>query len=147
VVDEDVVRLVDAVVVLVLVDRDPADRVELAGGVRRLHVAADLEDEHAPVAVERDLRGLLDVGIGEHGLHPEAGGQPEALGFLRGRQDGDGQLLGEIGFPHRRAAASGSRARLSRLGRTTRSGGLCARLAGRRRFCLCLRDTGQRDGQ
>ena len=71
-VDEDAVRLVLAVVVAVLVHRDAADRIELAGGVGVLHVAAQLEHEHPAVAVEGDLRGLLDVGIGEHRLQLEA---------------------------------------------------------------------------
>ena len=55
------VRLVLAVVVAILVHRDAADRIELAGRVGILHVAAQLEDEHPAVAVEGDLRGLLDV--------------------------------------------------------------------------------------
>ena len=66
VVDEHVVRLVDAVVVLVLVHGDAADRLERAGAVGVLHVAAQLEHEHPAVAVERDLRRLLDVRIGQH---------------------------------------------------------------------------------
>ena len=61
-VDEDAVLLVHAVVVTILVHRDAADRIELAGGVGVLHVAANLEHEHAAVAVERDLRRLFDVG-------------------------------------------------------------------------------------
>ena len=53
-------RLVDAVVVAILMNGDAADRIELAGGVEILHVTAHLEHEHAPVAVEGDLRGVLD---------------------------------------------------------------------------------------
>ncbi len=62
-VDKDGVAFVDAVVVGVLVPRDAADRVELAGGVGVLHVAAQLEHEHPAVAVERDGAGLFDVGV------------------------------------------------------------------------------------
>ena len=82
-VDEDRVRLVDAVVVAILVHRDAADRVELAGRVGVLHVAAHLEHEHPAVAVERDLRRFLDVRIGQHRLELEAGRQPEASWPLR----------------------------------------------------------------
>ena len=72
-----------AVAVLVLVHRDAADRIELAGRVGVLHVAAQLEHEHAAVAVEGDLRRLLDVRIGQHRLELEAGRQPEPLLPLR----------------------------------------------------------------
>ena len=106
VVDEDVVRLVDAVVVLVLVHRDAADRVELAAAVGVLHVAAQLEHEHPAVAVEGDLRRLLDVGIGEHRLDLESGRQPELLLLLGRRQRNDRRLLREVGLVHRRAAAA-----------------------------------------
>ena len=61
-VDEHRVLLVDAVVVGILVQRDAPDRIELAGRVGILHVGADLDDEHPAVAVEGDLRRLLDVG-------------------------------------------------------------------------------------
>jgi hypothetical protein len=100
-----VVRLVDAVVVLVFVQRDAADRVELAARVGVLHVAADLEDEHAAVAVERDLRGLLDVGIRENGLELESRRQPDLLHLVGGREHRHGAGLREIGLPHRGAAA------------------------------------------
>ena len=75
VIHEHLVGLVDAVVVFVFVDGNPPDGIELARGIGVLHVAAQLEDEHAPVAIERDLGRLFDVGIGEHELHLEAGRQ------------------------------------------------------------------------
>ena len=78
-VDEDGVAFVDAVVVRVLVARDAADRIELARGVGVLHVAAQLEDEHAAVAVERDGAGLFDVGVGQHGRDAVAGLEEEVF--------------------------------------------------------------------
>ena len=84
VIDEHRMRLVDAVVVLVLVDRYAADGVELARRVGVLHVASQLEDEHAPVAIEGNLRRLLDIGIGEDGLDLETGRQPELLLLVGG---------------------------------------------------------------
>ena len=83
-IDEHRVRLVDAVVVLVLVHRDAADGVELARGVGVLHVAAQLEHEHAAVAVESNLRRLLDIGICEDRLDLEPGRQPELLLLIGG---------------------------------------------------------------
>src|SRR3712207_9528014 len=41
---------------------------------------SDLEHEHASVAVERDLRRLLDCGVGQDGVQLEAGRQPELFG-------------------------------------------------------------------
>ena len=96
-VDEDLVRLVLAVVVLVLVHRDAADRIQLAGRVRVLHVAAHLEDEQPAVAVEGNLRRLLNRRVRQHGLELESGRQPDLLGLLLGRQDLDRRLLTVVG--------------------------------------------------
>ena len=81
-VDEHRVLLVDAVVVDVLVDGNAADRLELAARIGVLHVAADLEHEHAAVAVEGDLRRLLDLRIGQHRLQLVAGRQQEPFLFV-----------------------------------------------------------------
>ena len=68
-VDEHGVVLVDAVVVAILVHarcgRSAGSRSIAVG---RLHVAAQLDDEHPAVAVERDLRRVLDDRIGQHRL-------------------------------------------------------------------------------
>ncbi len=72
-VDEDAMGLVDAVAVAILVPRDLALRQQLAVAVGRLHVAANFEDIHSPVAVEGNLGRLLNVRIGEDRLHLEAG--------------------------------------------------------------------------
>ena len=123
VIDEDVVRFVDAVAVLVLMHRNAADRIELAGGVGVLHVAANLEHEHPAVAVECNLRGLLNVGIAQHRFELEPGLHPDLLGFVGGREHRHGALLREVRFPHRRAAAgkpslpAGGRGRLRLLRR------------------------------
>ena len=109
-VDEDVMRLVDAVAVLVFVQRDARDGVERSAAIGILHVAADLEHEHAAVAVEGDLRRLLDVGIRQHRFELEARRQPEPLRLLRRRQRLDRRLLRKVRFPHRRAAAAGAAA-------------------------------------
>ena len=59
-------------------------------------VAAQLEHEHAAVAVERDLRGIFDEGLGQHRLHPVAGREQQALGLLRWRQGAHRRLRREI---------------------------------------------------
>ena len=89
--------------------RDAADRVELAGRVGVLHVAAQLQHEHPAVAVEGDLRRLLDVRVGQHRLDLEAGRQPEALLLLFGRQGLHRRLLREVRLGHRRPAAAAGR--------------------------------------
>jgi hypothetical protein len=96
-VDEDGVALVDAVVVRVLVARDAADRVELARGVGVLHVAAQLEHEHAAVAIERDRAGLFDVRFGEDRRDAVAGLENELLLLFCGGERKDGGLLHEVG--------------------------------------------------
>jgi hypothetical protein len=82
VVHENAVFVVNAVVVGVLVKGDAADRVALTVRVRSLHVAADLENEHASVSVERDCGRLLDDRIGEHELEAVAGLENELLEFV-----------------------------------------------------------------
>jgi len=44
--------------------------------------AAQLEHEHAAVAVEGDLRGVFDERLGEHGLDPVSAWEQQAFGFL-----------------------------------------------------------------
>src|SRR5690606_31679643 len=106
VVDEDAVRLVDAVAVTILMHRDAAVRIERAGAVGILHVAAQLDDEHAAVAVEGNLRRLFDVRLGEDRLHAEAGRQPELLLLLLWRQRQHGRLRREVGLERIRSAAA-----------------------------------------
>jgi hypothetical protein len=96
VIDEDVMRLVDAVVVAIFVHGNPARGPERAAAVGVLHIAAELEHEHAAVAVESDLRRLLNLRIGEHRRHREPGWQQELPGFLFGRQWQHRRLLREI---------------------------------------------------
>ena len=122
-IDEDVVCFVHAIVVLVLVDRDAADRIELTGRIGVLHVAAQFDDEHAAVAVEGNLARLFDVGIGQDGLDLEPGRKPEFLLLLGRRQRDDWRLLREVWFRHRRATTA-----TATTGR--------ARCAGRRGWCL-----------
>jgi hypothetical protein len=86
VVDEDRVALERVVAVAVLVQRDAADRLERVDAVRLLLVAAQLEDEHPAVAVERDLPRRLDDGLGEHRFEAIAGRQPELLRLFLGRE-------------------------------------------------------------
>ena len=82
--------------------RSSCTEIRPIGGVRsmpseRLVVAAQLDDEHPAVAVERDLSRLLDVGVGEHGREVIAGRKPEAPGlFGRGKRNDRG-LRREIG--------------------------------------------------
>ena len=78
----------------------------VAAAVGVLHVAAQLEDEHPAVAVEGNLRRLLDVRLGEHRLELEAGRQPEPLGLLLGGQRQHRRLLREVRLGHQLAAAS-----------------------------------------
>ena len=66
--------------------RDAPGRIELAGGIEILHVAAQLDDEHSAVAVERDLTGLLDVGLRDDGLNAIALWQDEARSLLGRRE-------------------------------------------------------------
>src|SRR5262249_26241516 len=76
-----------------------------------LHVAAKLEDEHPAVAVEGDLSGLFDVGIGEHWFELEPVRQPEPLRLFRSRQRQHRRLLREVRLHHRGpASAAGLRA-------------------------------------
>ncbi len=138
-VDEDVVRFVDAVAVLVLVHRDAADRIQLAGRVGVLHVAANLEDEHPAVAVEGDLRRLEDVGFGEDRFELESRRQPQPLRLVSRREHRDRPFLGEVRLPHRRAAAWEARRARSLCRRSARARrlpwgrGLGPRLSGGRR--------------
>ncbi len=93
------VGLVDAVVVAILVNRDAAVRVERAAAVGVLHVTAQLEHEHAAVAVEGNLRWLLDVGLGRAPssiLKP--GGSQNFLALSAGRQRKHGRLRREVWF-------------------------------------------------
>ena len=92
-----VCRLVDAVVVRVFVARDAAHRLELARGVGVLHVAAQLEDEHATVAVERDGAGLFDIGVSQHGRHAVTGLEKEVFLLFSGWEREDRGLLREVG--------------------------------------------------
>ncbi len=102
--------LVDAIVVLVFVQRDAPDGVERPATIGILHVASDLEHEHPAVTVEGDLRRLLDVGIRQHRFELEAGRQPELPGLLGRRERLERGLLRKVRFPHRRAAAAGTAA-------------------------------------
>ena len=64
----------------------------------RLLVAAELEEEHAAVAVECHLPWRVDQRIGQHRLEPVSGGQPELLRLLVGGQRPDRRPWGEIGL-------------------------------------------------
>src|SRR6185503_16246194 len=64
--------------------------------LRSLEVSAQLDDEHAAVAVERDLGGVLDEGIREHGRHPVAGRERQAFGLLLRRQRKDWRLRRQV---------------------------------------------------
>ena len=96
VVDEHGVLVVHAVVVGIDVQRDPADRIELAGHVQVQHVAAILDDEHPAVAVERDRGRLLDDRIGEHQLQAIARLKDERLQLLFRRLRQQRRLLGPV---------------------------------------------------
>ena len=108
-VDEHGVLLVDAVVVGVLVHRDAAGRLELAGRVGVLHVAANLDDEHPAVAVEGNLHRLFDVGLGQDRLDPVAGRQHEPLLLFGRRHRRDRVLRRQVRAFERIAAAPAAR--------------------------------------
>ena len=71
------------------------ERINASG---RLLVTAELDDEHASVAVEGDLAGGIDHGFGEDRLHAIAGGQPEPPGSLVRRERPHGGLRRKVGF-------------------------------------------------
>ncbi len=96
-VHEHTVVLVHAVVVSILMDGDPADGLKQILSVGRLFVSAELDDEHASVAVEGNLSWVVDVGIGEDGLDSIAGRKPEPFGLLRGWQRREWRFRGKIG--------------------------------------------------
>ena len=126
VVDEHGVLVVDAVVVGVDVQRNPADRIELAGHVEVQHVAAIFDDEHPAVAVERDRGRLLDDRIGEHQFQAVAGLKDELLQLLLGRFRQHRRLLRPVDVRVDRivlAAAAAAAAALPRLRRAPASAG------------------------
>ena len=95
-VDEHAMMFVDAVVVLVFMDRYASDRRDDIEAVERLLVAAHLGDEQAAVSVEGDLSGRVDLRVGKHGFEVIAGWQPEALRLLLGTHGKDRRLGREI---------------------------------------------------
>ena len=87
VVDEHGVAVVDAVTLRALVHADAAGPLLLGGGVRVEHVAAQLGDEHPPIAVERDRAGADDLGLRHHQLEVVARRQDETgLLLFRGER-------------------------------------------------------------
>ena len=95
-VDEHAMMFVDAVVVLVLMDRNAPDRRDDVDAVQRLLVAAHLGHEHAAVSVEGDLSGRVDLRVGKHGFEVIAGRQPEALCLFLGPDGKDGRLRRQV---------------------------------------------------
>ena len=97
VVDEHGVAVVDAVTLRALVHADAAGPLLLGGGVRVEHVAAQLGDEHPPVAVERDRAGADDLRLRHHQLEVVARRQDEAGLLLLRRERLDRLLRREVG--------------------------------------------------
>jgi hypothetical protein len=96
-VDEDGVMFVGSIVVAILVHRDAADRGNQIDAIRRLNVAAELDDEHPSVAVERDLCRIFHDWFGHHRLHAVASRQPEPGGLFGRSQCAHRRLGGEVG--------------------------------------------------
>ena len=97
-VDEHRVVLERAVTVAILVRGDAAGRHDRVDAVGRLFVAAQLDDEHAAVAVEGDLARRVDERIRKDGLDAVARRQPELLGLFVGRERTDRRPRREIGL-------------------------------------------------
>ena len=108
-VDEHAVLLVDPVVVDVFVHGDAAGRRELAGRIRVLHVAANLDHEHPAVAVEGNLHRLFDVRFGEDRFDTVPGREHEPLLFLCRRHGRDRLLRRQVRAFERIAAAPAAR--------------------------------------
>ena len=109
-VDEDRVMFVDAVVVAILVHRDAADRGNQIDAVGTLEIPAQFDHEHPAVAVERDLRWILDRGIRQHRFHPVAWRELQAFRLFGGRQRQHRRFRRQIGFRVRRVVCVGSSA-------------------------------------
>ena len=108
-VGEDGVLVVGAVAVGVFPPADAAFRLALARALDVGHVGDELGDVHAPVAVELDHRGCVDIGIGQHQLHAVARRQHERLRLFLGGLRGDRRLGRKVG------AARRTRSRQARL--------------------------------
>ena len=89
--------LVGAVVVAILVNGNPADRRNEIDAFGSLKVAAQLDDEHAAVAIERNLGRILDHGLGHDRRQAIAWRQPEALDLFLWLHGQDRRLRREIG--------------------------------------------------
>ena len=87
-----------AVAVAILVRGDAAGRHDRVHAVGRLFVAAQLDDEHAAVAVEGDLAWRVDDRIPQDGLDAVAGLQPELLDLFVRRERTDRRPRREIGL-------------------------------------------------
>ncbi len=99
--------VVDAVAVGILMARNAAERLLLAGAVGVHHVGAHLGDVHPAIAIEGDHHRLGDLGLGQHRLEPVAfrhlhrgdggfGRQSRDRRGLRGG-DGFGRGAGQLG--------------------------------------------------
>ena len=107
-VDEDGVALVDTVVVAIFVHGDPADRRDQIDPLWRLHVAAQLDDEHPAVAVEGNLCGILDDRIGQHRLRRYPGGSQNRFACSAGASASTGGLGDRSAFALAGSAAWGA---------------------------------------
>jgi hypothetical protein len=87
-----------AVTVTILVRRDAARGDNRVHAVGRLFVAAQLDDEHAAVAVEGDLARRVDERIRQDGLDTIAGRQPELLDLFVGTERTNGRPRREVRF-------------------------------------------------
>jgi hypothetical protein len=99
-----------AVAVTILVPGDSADWRNEIDPFRRLEIAAQLDDEHAAVAVERDLRGILDERFRQQRLDPIARLQPQSLRLFCRRQRLNRRLRRQVGGGVRGIVRVGRRA-------------------------------------
>ena len=96
-IDKYRVMFVGPVVVTILVHGNAAEGRNQVDAFRRLVIAAQFDDEHAAVAIECDLRGIFDHGLGENGRQAIARRQPELLDFLLRSERQHRGLRREIG--------------------------------------------------
>jgi hypothetical protein len=106
-VDEYSMVLVHTVVIPVFVDGDAPHGRRQIETIERLIVAAQLQHEHASVAIERDLSRLLDFGIGQHRFKSISGRKPEALRLFVGRHWKHRRLRREVRVGIQRVVSGG----------------------------------------
>ncbi len=139
-IDEDGVLVVHAVSFGALPAADAADGVVLAGGLGVHHVADELADVHAAVAVELDHGRADHLGVRRDELHAIAGGEDEAARFLFRAPRHVRRLRGEVRriVARRSAPAAEPATSLRRAGHLF--GGRAGHLRGRGRLPRRLRD-------